>query len=149
MRSEVAVQMKYLAINRKESISVNGLLNEFKQACDSFLIHEDAVVQLLRKFMNGPAPPGIKAWFSLSLNDLKRPIETIKTYAEVVSHLLQCHATDEVIARAKKEIQTFKQGLKTPWDFFRKLSNLVLRCGGVHNERVLKIICQNHNSKFP
>lgn len=91
VRKKVAVKMKDQVFDRKESISVISALNEFKRARNASRIHKGASICLSQEFMNGSVLAVIKVQLKFSLNDANRHKETIKTYAEVVRHLLRVY----------------------------------------------------------
>lgn len=82
--------------------------------------------------MNGHFLAGIEAQLTVSSNDTNRHEWSITT--EVVNHPFRWFATDTVIAKAHKYIQSFRQFSLSPLDFFQKLWDLTLWGSGVYNE---------------
>lgn len=63
--------------------------------------------------------------------------ERVSSYVEVVSFLLATYATDEVIARAVKYVESYKQAIgMASTEFAKTLYTKALRCGWCMTKRV-------------
>lgn len=129
--------MKDQSFNRQGSIYVIKFLRECERTYDSSQIHEGVAVWHFGKAMCGPALADIKTRWTLLSNDPNKYERTISSYAGVVNHLIGRYSTNPVIAKANKDIRSFKQCSLTPWDLSEKLWDLTLTCEDVQKEQTL------------
>lgn len=133
-------QLKETEFDESDPISVLAFLKEFRDACDSIGVHEGVAMWLFPHFMKKPASSSLSARLSSrkskssGLHD-----ERLSSYVEVVNFMLATYATDDVIARAVKTLENYKQlpGM-APTDFAKRLYTKALRCGMVYEEKRVK-----------
>lgn len=101
--------MTHQASNGKHSNLEIHFLTEFKRACESSHILDDATVWPFREFMYGPGLAVIKAWLTLISKDANRQEVSIKIYARVANHSLRSYATDAVIAKRTRKFTTLNK----------------------------------------
>lgn len=92
--------------------------------------HECTAIWVYQEFMTGLAFATISVRLTLSHYDTNRHGSTIKSYAEILTDLSRCGATDAVVVEAKEETCNLRPGSLAPWDYSRTFHDLPLWCGG-------------------
>lgn len=97
--------------------------NDANRREDAIPIYLETSTKLLGHYNTGP----------VIAKDVKRHERTLTTYAETSLLLLRQKTSDAVIEKVGEKIRNLKQGSVTWQVFFRKLWELILRCGEVYN----------------
>lgn len=121
--SRLQVQMKLQQFDPINSMSVIGFfigIQNCIQQLDNYAIHEGAAMWLVTHFMKRVAVGELTARLSLKPKSSKRKTkESVLTmYGQVINHLLEMYATNDVIAECDKNIFSFAQSTSsTPVQF--------------------------------
>lgn len=85
-----------------DPISIIGFLHVFKMACDNNGTHEGAAMWLIPFFMKKTAAAAITARPSLKAGSSSGTFREVMLipHVEVVNHLVNTYATDDIIAEA-------------------------------------------------
>lgn len=99
--------------NPSDPISILDFIQTFKRACDNLSIHEGAAVFLTSHFMQGSAKQDLLHHLEGASNDEIDDDNTsgcaLCCYDEVVNHLLQTYANDDIISATDSAIRSLKQ----------------------------------------
>lgn len=148
MSKRFSTQMKPHTFDPFDTISIIGFLFNFQLACDTDGIHEGAAIKLFHFFMKKSASSALhtKLTSKNSRNDKTHALSggnatQLTTYQQVVNHLLQKYATDEVVANTEEEITSFTQPAnKTANQYAEDLDAETLRCGNIYDARTMNEI---------
>lgn len=103
--------MKTSILDPSNPISIINFLVTSKQACDSNGIHEGATVWLVKHFVNKSTVASLAPRVFLNSNLSCKREGMLSSWKEVVNHLLETYATDDVIVETKTDLQKSNQPL--------------------------------------
>lgn len=130
------VPMKTANFKPSDPISLLPFLQNFKTACNSNGIHEEAAIKLFQHFMKDPAKSALVHSVCDTKEDDPQQDGKLTTHCQVVHYLLTTYATDDLIAEAEADINNFKEpkGISAV-RYSKGLWEVALRCGRVTSKR--------------
>ena len=151
---DMTYQLKSMNFDGSRPIAILNFLAEFRRSCDTNRVHEGAAFHLFSNFIRGTAiedlrhnltGPGHNE-ISGDGSDVEGDVEAapsvlgrLTSYCEVVQYLLFTYATDDVIAEAHSDLQSFKQAPNVnPVAYSNQLLTKVARCGHVYSPSTLR-----------
>lgn len=96
MRKKVAIPIRDKSNNEEDVILVINPLNQFKHACHSSNIHENAAIWSLKDCMTGPTFAAIMLQLIMSPDNSNKHGGMIMAHLGAVSHLVIQEPTDAV-----------------------------------------------------
>lgn len=103
-------QLNETDFDEMDPISILAILKEFTDPCDSIGIHEGVATLLFPCFKKMPVSSSLEAQLSPKKRHVKGlHDELLSSYVEVVNFPLATYVTDDIIARAIKELESYRQ----------------------------------------
>lgn len=132
--------MKKSAFSGEDHISVLNFLTCSCMACNTNAVHEGAAMWCFQFYLTWQAHSLLQPRLRRESAIVNDPgTEALMTYPEVASFPFSRYATDEVIADADAELNSYRQRTgMTETEFSQKLRDKALRCENVYSEQRVK-----------
>lgn len=139
MAWKLEVQVKSQRFDGSDDINTLQFLHTFQLACDTNKIRTVPSLRLFLFFMKNPIGAVFKAHTGLSNSSHARQEETLTSYWEFYSYLLEMYATDDIIVGPDIDNMNFKPTTgQSAVNYGQELCNLSLRCRPFYKEFLVK-----------